>query len=75
MIAKSIPHFVYRNKSNRLNISPLEYSGPISNGTPPGSSGSVLDHRSLQPVFESRRGHISFIFDFASLHLEVGQSI
>ena len=25
---------------------------------PPWSSGSVLDHRSLPPVFESRRGHI-----------------
>jgi len=27
-------------------------------GAPPWSSGSVLDHRSLPPVFESRRGHI-----------------
>ena len=26
--------------------------------TPTWSSGSVLDHRSLPPVFESRRGHI-----------------
>ena len=25
---------------------------------PPWSSGSVLNHRSLPPVFESRRGHI-----------------
>ena len=27
-------------------------------GVPPWSSGSVSDHRSLPPVFESRRGHI-----------------
>jgi len=27
-------------------------------GAPPWSSGSVLDPRSLPPVFESRRGHI-----------------
>ena len=27
-------------------------------GAPPWSSGSVLDHGSLPPVFESRRGHI-----------------
>jgi len=27
-------------------------------GVPPWSSGSVLDHISLSPVFESRRGHI-----------------
>ena len=26
--------------------------------SPPSSSGSVLDHRSLPPVFESWRGHI-----------------
>ena len=29
---------------------------------PPWSSGSVLDHRSLPPVFESRRGHIWRLF-------------
>jgi len=29
---------------------------------PPWSSGSVLDHRSLPPVFESRRGHIRRLF-------------
>jgi len=28
----------------------------------PWSSGSVLDHRSLPPVFESRRGHIWRLF-------------
>ena len=31
-------------------------------GAPPWSSGSVLDHRSLPPVFESRRGHIWRLF-------------
>ena len=29
---------------------------------PPWSSGSVLDHRSLPPVFESRRGHVWRLF-------------
>ena len=29
---------------------------------PPWSRGSVLDHRSLPPVFESRRGHIWRLF-------------
>ena len=31
-------------------------------GAPPWSSGSLLDHRSLPPVFESRRGHIWRLF-------------
>ena len=31
-------------------------------GAPPWSIGSVLDHRSLPPVFESRRGHIIRLF-------------
>ena len=31
-------------------------------GAPPWSSGSVLDHRLLPPVFESRRGHIWRLF-------------
>ena len=31
-------------------------------GAPPWSSGSVLHHRSLPPVFESRRGHIWRLF-------------
>ena len=31
---------------------------------PSWSSGSVLDHRSLPPVFESRRGHIWRLFHF-----------
>ena len=31
-------------------------------GAPPWSSGSVLDYRSLPPVFESRRGHIWRLF-------------
>jgi len=31
-------------------------------GAPPWCSGSVLDHRSLPPVFESRRGHIWRLF-------------
>jgi len=31
-------------------------------GAPPWSSGSVLDHRSLPPVFESRSGHIWRLF-------------
>ena len=31
-------------------------------GVPPWSSGSVLDHSSLPPVFESRRGHIWRLF-------------
>ena len=38
----------------------------------------VLDHTSLPPEFESRRGHIfegRFIFDFASLPLEVAWPI
>ena len=29
---------------------------------PPSSSSNVLDHRSLSPVFESRRGQISWLF-------------
>ena len=37
-------------------------------GAPPWSSGSVLDHRSLPPVFESRRGHNWRLFRL-SLHL------
>ncbi|KAK2160789.1 hypothetical protein LSH36_127g15023 [Paralvinella palmiformis] len=35
-----------------------EYQTICKDGAPPWSSGSVLDHRSLPPVFESRRGHI-----------------
>ena len=31
-------------------------------GAPPWSSGSMLDHRSLPPMFESRRGHIWRLF-------------
>jgi len=31
-------------------------------GVPPWSSGSLLDHRSLPPIFESRRGHIWRLF-------------
>ena len=37
-------------------------------GAPSWSSGSVLDHRSLPSVFESRRGHIWRLFRL-SLHL------
>ena len=39
----------------------IKYFGttlPESERAPPWSSGSVLDHRSLPPAFESRRGHI-----------------
>ena len=42
-----------------LKASPIYiYILPFNMGAPPWSSGSVLDHRSLPPVFESRRGHI-----------------
>jgi len=37
----------------------------MASWAPPWSSGSVLDHRSLQPVFESRRGHIWRLFRFS----------
>ena len=45
-----------------LQISSWEaiFSLPIR--APPWSSGSVLDHRSLPPVFESQRGHIWRLF-------------
>ena len=36
--------------------------GQWRRGAPPCSSGSVLDHTSLPPVFESRRGHIWRLF-------------
>ena len=46
-------------------------------GAPSWSSGSVLDHRSLPPVFESRRGISEgcFVFRFVSLPLEVARPI
>ena len=46
-------------------------------GASPWSSGSVLDHRSLPPVLKSRRGIAEgcFIFDLASLPLEVARPI
>ena len=37
-------------------------SSTVCPRAPPWSSGSVLDHRSLPPVFESRRGHIWRLF-------------
>ena len=45
----------------RINLSNLLYT-PTTNRPPPWSSGSVLDHRSLPPVFESRGGHIRRLF-------------
>jgi len=49
----------YQNISNRLNISFLTFLG-----VPPWSNSSVLDHRSLPTVFESRRGHIWRLFHY-----------
>ena len=34
----------------------------LGGGAPPWYSGSMLDHRSLPPVFKSRRGHIWRLF-------------
>ena len=39
-----------------------EHNVPIRERAPPLSSGSVLDYRSLPPVFESRGGHICRLF-------------
>ena len=41
------------------------------NWAPPWSNGSMLDRRSPTPVFESQR----FIFDFASLPVDVARPI
>ena len=42
----------------------MQYSDTFNetHWAPPWSSGSVLDHKSLPPVFESRRGHIWRLF-------------
>ena len=41
---------------------------------PPWSSGSVLNHRSLPPVFESRRGHIWRVFHIWLRFIAFGSS-
>jgi len=45
---------------------------PSSERAPPWSSGSVLGHRSLSPVFESRRGHIWRLFHLWLRFITVG---
>ena len=52
--------YVRRNLKTELSQS-KDRSGEfiyLRAGVPPWSSGSVLDHSSLPPVFESQRGHI-----------------
>ena len=69
----------YSNSNSR--VAPLLMFGRIPNlslltsRVPSWSSGSGLDHRSLPPAFESCVGISEgcFIFDFASLSLEVAE--
>ena len=54
-------HDLYHHHVPRLLLS-CTMTSTIMYRAPPWSSGSVLDHRSLPPVFESRRGHIWRLF-------------
>ena len=57
-------------KSHVKRLFYLSQCGNAAHRAPPWSNGSVLDHRSLPPVFESRRGHIWRLFRL-SLRLNI----
>ena len=57
--------------SQTITLRSLDYNSPILTH-PPWSSGSVLDHRSLPPMFESRHGHIWKLFHLRLRLITVG---
>ena len=69
--AGGAPHFRKRlNWSGR--VSTHTHTHTHTHTAPAWSSGSALDHRSLAPVFESRRGHIWRVFHLRLLFITFG---